>query len=106
MNNYKHNIIKEIYDTGWLLKHCTSEIPLDNQLKFDLMQEIGLIVLEYKGECLLKAYNQGKHLAFIKQIIKKQYRSETSPFWTKYRKNSTLELMDEIYLGEDNEDND
>lgn len=104
--NYKEEIINEIYTTGWLAKHCHSEIPNDPQLKQDLMQEIGLIVLEYKGEGLLKAYNEGKHLAFIKQIIRNQYKSETSPFWTKYRKNSTLELMDEIYLGEDNEDND
>ena len=102
---YKTEIINEIYNTGWLAKHCHSECS-DFSLMQDLMQEIGLIVLEYKGEGLLKAYNQGKHLAFIKQIIKKQYRSETSPFWKVYRKNSTLELMDEIYLGEDNEDND
>lgn len=106
MEDYRHIIIKEIYHTGWLLKHCTSEIETDVQLKLDLMQEIGLIVLEYKGEGLLKAYNERKHLAFIKQIIRNQYKSETSPFWTKYRKNSTLELMDEFYLGEDNEDND
>ena len=103
---YKTEIINEIYNTGWLAKHCHSEISNDLQLMQDLMQEIGLIVLEYKGEGLLKAYNQGKHLAFIKQIIKKQYRSETSPFWKVYRKNATLELMDEIYLGEVNEDND
>lgn len=103
---YKTEIINEIYKSGWLAKHCHSEISNDQQLKQDFMQEIGLIVLEYKGEGLLKAYNEGKHLAFIKQIIKKQYRSETSPFWTKYRKNSTLELMDEIYLEEGYEDND
>lgn len=44
------------------------------------MQEIGLIILEYKGDGLLNAYNEGKHLAFIKQIIRYQYNSKTSPF--------------------------
>lgn len=102
---YKIEIINEIYNSGWLAKHCHS-LSSDFSLMEDLMQEIGLIVLEYKGEGLLKAYNERKHLAFIKQIIRNQYKSETSPFWTKYRKNSTLELMDEFYLGEDNEDND
>lgn len=101
---YKTEIINEIYKSGWLAKHCHS-LSSDYSLMQDLMQEIGLIVLEYKGEGLLKAYNQGKHLAFIKQIIRNQYKSETSPFWTKYRKNQTSELFDETYLNED-EDND
>lgn len=70
------------------------------------MQEIGLIILEYNGEGLLKAYNEGKHLAFIKKIIYNQYKSNTSPFWKVYRKNNTVELFDENYLEEDYEDND
>lgn len=71
----------------------------------DLMQEVGLIIIEYRGEGLLKSYKEGNHLAFIKMIIRNQYNSNTSPFWSKYRKNQTSELMDEFYLGEDNEDN-
>lgn len=69
------------------------------------MQEIGLIILEYNGEGLLKAYKEDKHLAFIKKIIYNQYKSNTSPFWNKYRKNQTSELFDETYLEEDYEDN-
>lgn len=103
--SYKNEIINEIYTTGWLAKHCHS-LSSDFSLMEDLMQEIGLIVLEYKGEGLLKAYNEGKHLAFIKMIIRNQYNSKTSPFWKVYRKNQTEELFDETYLGEDNEDND
>lgn len=101
--NYKEKIINEIYTTGWLAKHCHS-LSSDFSLMEDLMQEIGLIVLEYNGKGLLKAYNEGRHLAFIKMIIRHQYNSKTSPFWYKYRKNQTEELLDEIY--NNNEDND
>jgi len=101
--NYKTEIINYIFNSGWLAKNCYP-LSSDKYLIDDLIQEIGLIILEYKGEGLLNAYNEGKHLAFIKQIIRYQYNSKTSPFWKIYRKNQTLELFDETYTEENEND--
>jgi hypothetical protein len=58
----------------------------------DLMQEIILIILEYKPESILDtAYASGSYLGLIRRIIYNQYKSCTSPFWKKYRKNSRIE---------------
>lgn len=71
------------------------------------MQEICLIILEYKPESALdEAYKNGKHLPFIRRIITNQYCSNTSPFWTKYRKRQSMqvEINEELLHIEEEED--
>ena len=50
------------------------------------MQEVALIILEYKPESALDiAYAKNQHLPLIRKIITNQFKSTTSPFWAKYR---------------------
>ncbi len=73
----------------------------DAMLQLDLMQEILLIILEFKPDSKLEeAYNKGQHLYFIKRIINNQYNSITSPFYKQYRKfasvtQSTIDIENE-----------
>lgn len=95
----RHKIAEEIYVSGWLEKMCKLMCKDDAQLVDDLIQEILLIVLEFKPDSKLEeVYNKGQHLFFIKRIINNQYNSTTSPFYKKYRKFASLtqtELTDE-----------
>jgi hypothetical protein len=75
----------------------------DPELLDDLVQEILLIVLEYKSDKLEEAYNKGQHLFFIKRIINNQYNSTTSPFFKKYRKFSSI-TRQELLEGENDGD--
>lgn len=93
-------IAEEIYLNGWLEKMCKMMCKNDSQLVDDLMQEILLIILEFKPDSKLdEAYNKGQHLYFIKRIINNQYNSTTSPFYTKYRKFSSI-TQQELISGE------
>lgn len=72
----------------------------------DLMQEIALIILEYKNQDMLQSlYDRNEHYPFIKRIINNQYKSTTSPFWTKYRKHQVnqCEIIDDMLGGEEDE---
>lgn len=102
----RRRIAEDIVRTGWL-KTQIGHICHDSSLADDLQQEVLLIVLEYKPESALdRAYQDGKHLGLIRRIITNQYRSTTSPFWTKYRKWQTLQVqINEDILGEGEENN-
>ena len=96
--NIRRKIAEEIVTSGWLEKQCRS-VCHDASLVEDLQQEILLIVLEYKPESALdRAYGDGKHLALIRMIITNQWRSTTSPFWTKYRRFQAVqsEIIDDL----------
>lgn len=99
----RRRIAEDIVRTGWL-KTQIGNICHDSSLADDLQQEVLLIVLEYKPESALdRAYQDGKHLGLIRRIITNQYRSTTSPFWTKYRKWQTLQVQinEETFEDED-----
>ena len=95
----RHKIAEEIYVSGWLETTCRGLCKSDPQLMEDLIQEILLIVLEFKPDSkLVEAYNKRQHLFFIKKIINNQYYSVTSPFYKKYRKFASItqtELIDD-----------
>ena len=72
----------------------------------DLMQEICLIILEYKNQDMLQSlYDRNEHYPFIKRIINNQYKSTTSPFWTKYRKHQVnqCEIIDDMLPSHEDE---
>ncbi len=102
--NIRNKIVEDIYNTGWLEKHCRS-VCFNGALAEDLMQEVALIILEYKPESALDiAYAKNQHLPLIRKIITNQFKSTTSPFWAKYRKHQHCEINEEItesYYDED-----
>lgn len=89
-------IVEQIYKDGWLKKYIYS-LSTDKQLMKDLYQEINIILLMYKNETLSNAYQKNEYKGLIKKIVTNQYYSTTSMFFNKYRKNPTLQLIDEIY---------
>ena len=104
----RRRIAEDIERTGWL-KTQICQICHDSSLADDLHQEILLIVLEYKPESALdRAHQDGKHLGLIRRIITNQYRSTTSPFWTKYRKWQTLQvqIIEETFEDDDDGEED
>ena len=105
MESINNTIVEEIYRNGWLEKHCRSACQ-SSDLMDDLMQEICLIILEYKNQDMLQSlYDRNEHYPFIKRIINNQYKSTTSPFWTKYRKHQVnqCEIIDDMLGGEEDE---
>lgn len=52
----------------------------------DFVQEMYLILLEYDQQKLQEIYNKGQLNFFLTRIIKNQWCSKTSTFYTKYRK--------------------
>ncbi len=65
----------------------------------DLIQEVALVILEYKDTALLEnLYGRKEHYRFIKRIICNYFKSTTSPFWYKYRKHTVnqVEIIDDM----------
>ena len=70
------------------------------------MQEIALVILEFKDISLLESlYSRKEHYRFIKRIIHNHFKSTTSPFWYKYRKHTVnqVEIIDDMLGGEEYE---
>lgn len=54
--------------------------------KEDLAQEVLLILLEMDNERLNDIYDDGKLLHFVTKIVKNQWCSNTSTYYTRFRK--------------------
>ena len=54
MESINNKIIRELFEEGWLEKHCRAACPNNKALTDDLMQEIALVILEFKDKSLLK----------------------------------------------------
>lgn len=70
----------------------------------DLVQEVYVILLEYRAEKIIELYNNKQLKYFLVGILKRQYHSNTSPFYKKYKKYYTL--LDGNYINNENNDMD
>ena len=70
----------------------------------DLVQEVYVILLEYRAEKIIELYNNKQLKYFLVGILKRQYHSNTSPFYKKYKKYYTL--VDGNYINNENNDMD
>ena len=70
----------------------------------DLIQEVYVILLEYRAEKIIELYNNKQLKYFLVGILKRQYHSNTSPFYKKYKKYYTL--VDGNYINNENNDMD
>lgn len=70
----------------------------------DLIQEVYVILLDYKADRIIEMYEKKQLKYFIVGILKRQYHSNTSPFYKKYKKYYTL--VDGNYINNENNDMD
>lgn len=70
----------------------------------DLIQEVYIILLEYSPNKIIELYEKKQLKFFIVGILRRQYYSNTSPFYKKYKKYYTL--VDGNYINNENNDMD
>ncbi len=71
---------------------------LDIDLKYDLIQEVYLILLEKDENKIIDSYINNKLLNYVKRIIYLTINSKTSPFYFKYLKyNQNKTEINEIF---------
>lgn len=92
----RKNIIRDI---------CVNMRVAQNDID-DLIQEIYMILLDYNKDRIVDMYNKKQLKFFLVGIIQRQYRSNTSPYFKKYKKYYTI--VDGNYINKEvlNEDDD
>ena len=90
----RENIIRDI---------CTNMRVLQNDID-DLIQEVYVILLEYNRDKIIELYKKKQLKFFIIGILQRQYHSNTSPFYKKYKKYYTLVDGNNVNKSEVNDD--
>lgn len=73
----------------------------------DLTNEISLILLEKDAKLICDLAEKDELKFYIKRIVYNQYKSKTSPFYVKYRKNNHNDLEIDTkreYINNNNEE--
>lgn len=102
-NEEKYSIIELLTRVNIVRDECIRICGMNEYLD-DLTQEVLLILLDYDADKFIEMNRRGKLLNFIRATIRRQYKSCTSPFFTKYRRYRTsisdMELENDLE-GED-----
>ena len=96
-------IIDELERDNVIRDICTNMRVLQNDID-DLIQEVYVILLEYNRDKIIELYKKKQLKFFIIGILQRQYHSNTSPFYKKYKKYYTL--VDGNYINNENNDMD
>ena len=80
-----NKIITEVYRTD-MVKEIISNMKVSAIDIEDLEQEIYMILLEYNKDKIIELYCNNQLKYFIVGIVQRQYNSNTSPFYKKYKK--------------------
>lgn len=95
-------IISELEEQGTVREICENMKVSKNDID-DFVQEIYMILLEYKKDKIIELYEKKQLKFFIVGIVSRQYNSNTSPYYKKYKKYYTI--IDGNYVNnENNED--
>ena len=98
MISFSFDIIKAYYAKGLITAEC-AKVCHDSDLCADLVQEVTLILMEKPSELIEGLHERGEMLYYIYRIAKNQAQSETSPFYTTYKKfNSKSVNIDETKI--------
>jgi len=89
LTNQEYSLIKEI---------CNNICRQENLVK-DLEQEVALIFLELPEDKRTKV--RGYFKFWVVRVVSNLWRSNTSPFWTKYRSDILMDPNDAFFLSED-----
>lgn len=85
----RENVVRDI---------CVNMRVAQNDID-DFIQEIYMILLEYNKDKIVEMYNRKQLKFFLVGIIQRQYRSNTSPYYKKYKKYYTI--VDENYVNKE-----
>ena len=96
-------IIDELERDNVIRDICTNMRVLQNDID-DLIQEVYVILLEYNRDKIIELYKKKQLKFFIIGILQRQYHSNTSPFYKKYKKYYTLVDGNNINKSEVNDD--
>lgn len=96
-------IIDELERDNVIRDICTNMRVLQNDID-DLIQEVYVILLEYNRDKIIELYKKKQLKFFIIGILQRQYHSNTSPFYKKYKKYYTLVDGNNVNKSEVNDD--
>lgn len=96
-------IIDELERGNVIRDICTNMRVLQNDID-DLIQEVYVILLEYNRDKIIELYKKKQLKFFIIGILQRQYHSNTSPFYKKYKKYYTLVDGNNVNKSEVNDD--
>lgn len=96
-------IIDELERDNVIRDICTNMRVLQNDID-DLVQEVYVILLEYNRDKIIELYKKKQLKFFIIGILQRQYHSNTSPFYKKYKKYYTLVDGNNVNKSEVNDD--
>ena len=96
-------IIDELERDNVIRDICTNMRVLQNDID-DLIQEVYVILLEYNRDKIIDLYKKKQLKFFIIGILQRQYHSNTSPFYKKYKKYYTLVDGNNVNKSEVNDD--
>lgn len=91
-------LVEHLVESG-KLRQLTSGYRLNPELKKDFIQDLAIILLEYKNKnLLLQLHQNGRLDYFIIRIISNQLNSITSPYYKHYGEweNKRLSINDNI----------
>ncbi len=95
-------IISELEEQGTVREICENMKVSKNDID-DFVQEIYMILLEYNKDKIVELYRNKQLKYFIVGVVSRQYNSNTSPYYKKYKKYYTI--IDGNYVNnENNED--
>ena len=78
-------ILNELENENVVRDICVNMRVSPNDID-DLIQEVYVILLEYKPEKIVDMYEKKQLKYFIVGVLQRQYHSNTSPFYKKYKK--------------------
>lgn len=96
----KNKIITELYNSKFI-DEMLLNITLGSDLRFDLKQELFLILLEMDKSKIIDAYENNYINYLCINILTKQYRSKNSEFHRKYKRDIPIESVEVADNGSD-----
>ena len=90
-------IVTEVVRLG-VIEHALSIYHVHTSHREDMTQEVAMILLTIEEARLNDIYQAGKISHFVTRIVRNQWRSKTSTYYTLYRKYEKKKATNE-YIG-------
>ena len=88
-------IVTEVVRLG-VIEHALNIYHVHTSHREDMIQEVAMILLTIDERRLNDIYQAGKISHFVTRIVRNQWRSKTSSYYTKYRKYEEKKATNEL----------